>query len=73
MFSKNGNVGVSASYFEGGAFLTTGHVGCHSEVVDKFILSQVIEDSFYVYYDIITMETYMYIPAGIHSPAHATL
>ena len=32
MFSKYGNVDVSASYFEGGAFLTIGHIGCHSEV-----------------------------------------
>ena len=32
MFSKYGDVDVSASYLEGGAFLTIGHVGCHSEV-----------------------------------------
>ena len=32
MFSKYGNVDVSASYFKGRAFLTIGHIGCHSEV-----------------------------------------
>ena len=32
MFSKYGNVNVSASYFKGRAFLTIGHIGCHSEV-----------------------------------------
>lgn len=31
--------------------------------VDKCTLSQVIEESFYMYYDIITMKTYMYIAA----------
>lgn len=32
VFAKYENVDVSASYFENGAFLTIGHVGCHSEV-----------------------------------------
>ena len=32
MFSKYGNVDVSASYFKDRAFLTIGHIGCHSEL-----------------------------------------
>ena len=32
IISKYENVDLSASYFESGAFLTIGHVGCHSEV-----------------------------------------
>ena len=36
VFSKFDKVDLSASYFENGAFLSIGHVGCHSEVSARF-------------------------------------
>lgn len=35
VFSKFDKVDLSASYFENGAFLSIGHVGCHSEDIDE--------------------------------------